>query len=381
MINIVNNNRKTHEKSLSEYATKESESVRRVDFTPGLLSNYVHDRGVILNTRAYTRYIDKTQVFFNVKNDHITHRVLHVQIVSHIARTIGNALKLNLDLIEAISIGHDIGHSAFGHAGEAFLSELCKERGIHSFKHNAQGYRFLDVIENKNCNLNLSLQVLDGVLNHDGENLKNGLKPNKGKDFTKLGDEYKEIIKGNKKHVPMTLEGCVVRISDVISYVGRDIDDAVAVGLIERSEVPSEITRALGNNHQSLINSLVQDVVLNSYDRESISFSDDVYNMLSELKDFNYNNIYLRKELENEKEKIGRMYKLLFDTYFDDLKEGNRKSTIYRDYLDLAWIDSNVDNISETVRDYIAGMTDGYMMRTFKKLTLPAEIETYRRVE
>jgi dGTPase len=188
----------------------------------------------ILHAHAYARYIDKTQVFYLVKNDHITHRVLHVQLVSKIARTIGRYLRLNEDLIEAISLGHDIGHAPFGHDGERYLSKLCEYYGIGSFQHNVQSVQFLDKVERKGMGWNLCLQTLDGILCHDGEVHDQMLQPEKQKTFDTLDRELAIKIKDPRSTLtPMTLEGCVVRMADTIAYIGRDIEDAIRLNLLK----------------------------------------------------------------------------------------------------------------------------------------------------
>ena len=207
----------------SSNATRNSQYVRKKqtkEEEPYIRPPFFRDADQIIHSKAYSRYIDKTQVFFLVDNDHITHRVLHVQLVSKIARTIGRALKLNEDLIEAISLGHDIGHVPYGHFGEKILSELCEKNGIGKFHHNVQSIQFLDVIEN--CDL--TLQVLDGILCHNGESHNKNLKPTGTLSWESFQSKI-EAIKGNEKKdpFPVTIEGCVVRIADTIAYLGRDL--------------------------------------------------------------------------------------------------------------------------------------------------------------
>ena len=184
-----------------------------------------------MHSKAHARYVDKTQVFFLVENDHITHRVLHVQLVSKIARTIGRALGLNEDLIEAISLGHDIGHVPYGHLGENFLSSLCKKNRIGPFKHNIQSVQFLDKIED--CDL--TIQVLDGILCHNGEVNNKSLKPKGTKSWTSFESKIKKIKLDDDGNVfPLTYEGCVVRFADNIAYLGRDLQDAFEVNLVPK---------------------------------------------------------------------------------------------------------------------------------------------------
>jgi dGTPase len=205
----------------SSQACVNSLGVRRRDeelLQKGYRQAFSIDVDRILYSHAYSRYIDKTQVFYLIKNDHITHRVLHVQLVSKIARTIGRFLGLNEDLIEAIALGHDIGHAPFGHDGERFLSELCEQHDIGFFQHNVQSVQFMEHVERKGKGWNLCLQTLDGILCHDGEIHEETLQPEKGKSFEILDNSL--ISKKNnpaKPLIPMTLEGCVVRMADTIS--------------------------------------------------------------------------------------------------------------------------------------------------------------------
>ena len=238
---------------------------RRQEELQGYRQAFVQDADRILHSKAYTRYIDKTQVFSLVDNDHITHRVLHVQIVSRIARTIGRFLGLNEDLIEAIALGHDIGHPPFGHEGEHILSKLCRENGLDSFQHNDQSVQFLDRYERKGKGWNLTLQVLDGILCHDGEVHNPKLAPQRDKDFAAFDSEV-----GHKTNdpmlqlLPMSLEGCVVRLCDTIAYIGRDIEDAIELDLIRREEIPRECSQVLGISNGTIVYTLVSDLVAHS---------------------------------------------------------------------------------------------------------------------
>jgi dGTPase len=210
---------------LSSAATRSEEGVRRSQETMvGYRQQFALDCDRILHSRAYIRYIDKTQVFSLVANDHITHRVLHVQLVARIARTIGRFLHLNEDLIEAIALGHDIGHPPFGHDGEKFLADLCQEHGLPRFQHNIQSVRFLDKIERKGKGWNLTLQVLDGILCHDGEVHSQALQPSQIQSFDEFDQNLStKVEKPGLPLMPGTLEGCVVRLADTVAYIGRDI--------------------------------------------------------------------------------------------------------------------------------------------------------------
>ncbi|MGD8663726.1 MAG: HD domain-containing protein, partial [Desulfobacterales bacterium] len=254
---------------LSPLATCNEDGVRRIP-DERLESDYRQAFSVdvdrILHSLAYARYIDKTQVFYLVKNDHITHRVLHVQLVSKIARTIGRFLNLNEDLIEAIALGHDIGHTPFGHDGEHFLSEICRDHGIGYFCHNLQSVQFLEKVERKGEGWNLCLQTLDGILSHDGEIHSEKLLPVAEKTFAAL-DRKITAKKNDPKTalLPMTLEGCLVRMADTISYIGRDIEDAIRLKLIHRSDLPRESVSLLGDTNGTIVFNLVTDIICNSH--------------------------------------------------------------------------------------------------------------------
>ena len=265
VINNVNRERWT----LSKHACRSNRGRRNFperEVTPdrkNVRPVFFHDTDRIIHSLAYSRYIDKTQVFYLFENDHVTHRVLHVQFVSKIARVIGRFLRLNEDLIEAIALGHDLGHVPYGHDGEKVLKTICNSEGIGTFCHNAQSVRFLTELENNGEGLNLSLQVLDGILCHNGELLSNEYSPHYDKNWEQFEEEYKEclLIEGYDKHIfPMTLEGCVVRVADVIAYVGRDIEDAVMVNLIRREDVPKAIADVFeGARNDKIINTLILD--------------------------------------------------------------------------------------------------------------------------
>ena len=263
--------------ALCPMATLSCEGTRRVAETR-LENDYRQPFSVdvdrILHSMAYTRYIDKTQVFYLTRNDHITHRVLHVQLVSKIARTIGRFLGLNEDLIEAIALGHDIGHTPFGHDGEQFLSDLCRSSNIGYFHHNLQSVQFLDRVERKGVGWNLCLQTLDGILCHDGEAHNRALSPVEGKTFQTLEKQMAEKkVDPDAKLLPMTLEGCVVRMADTISYIGRDIEDAIRLGYIARSDLPRESVAELGDTNGTIVYTLVTDIIENSSGRPWVSFS------------------------------------------------------------------------------------------------------------
>jgi dGTPase len=358
---------------LSRQAVRRKEESKAIE---GHRQSFSLDGDRILHSKAYSRYIDKTQVFYLIKHDHITHRVLHVQLVSKIARTIGRLLRLNEDLIEAIALGHDIGHAPFGHEGERFLSELSRNYGLGHFLHNIQGVRFLEKIERKGQGWNLTLQVLDGILCHDGELHEQTLKPDKTKDFQRLDQEIRSKEENPVQEVwPMTMEGCAVRMADTISYIGRDIEDAIRLRLIKRNEIPADCRAVLGDTNGTIVYTLVEDLVANSLEKPFICFSPEVGQALERLKAFNYDAIYKTETFWKQTRKIKLMFKLLFEKYMQDVETKNEQSDIYREFLaDMSPEYKEKTGEIEMVRDFIAGMTDEYFLAQCHKQLVPQQI-------
>jgi len=342
----------------------------------GHRQNYAVDSDRILHSLAYTRYIDKTQVFYLVDNDHITHRVLHVQLVSKISRTIGRFLGLNEDLIEAIALGHDIGHCPFGHDGETYLSEICQNHGIGAYQHNIQSVRFLERIERKGKGLNLTLQVLDGILCHDGELHTRALYPEPGKTFKLFDDQVRNKSADPKLSLlPMTLEGCVVRMADTISYIGRDIEDAIRLNLISRKQLPRQCVAELGDTNGTIVYNLVSNIISNSLERDAIAFSQPVSEALKELKEFNLKNIYLNPQIKPDQSGIKHLFQVLYDRYVSDLEKGEESSIIFSEYLnDMSA--AYVAGLSppKIARDFIAGMTDQFFLKQVPEDLRPKKI-------
>jgi dGTPase len=364
---------------LSAQATPSGAAVRRraeERLTWDYRQSFSVDADRILHSRAYARYIDKTQVFYLIRNDHITHRVLHVQLVSKIGRTIGRFLGLNEDLIEAIALGHDIGHTPFGHDGERFLSELCEAHGIGSFQHNLQSVHFLDRVERKGQGWNLCLQTLDGILCHDGEVHNQVLAPQRDKSF---GDLEREM--DHKRHhpeavlTPMTLEGCVVRMADTVSYIGRDIEDAIRLGLIARAELPAESTRVLGDSNGTIVFNLVTDILKNSFAQGHVAFSPEVSAALRGLKGFNLEHIYLNPRMKPHTGAIRDLFRLLFEQYLGDIETGRPDSAIcgFMSGMTPEYVAEHA--LAEIVRDFIAGMTDHYFINQCPEHLRPAYIQ------
>jgi dGTPase len=325
---------------------------------------YSLDADRIMHARAYARYIDKTQVFYLIRNDHITHRVLHVQLVSKIARTIGRFLELNEDLIEAIALGHDIGHTPFGHDGERFLSRLCSQAGIGHFLHNVQSLQFLDRVERKGQGWNLCLQTLDGILCHDGEIHNQVLAPVKNKDFDMLFEEIarKKADPDYPLH-PMTMEGCVVRMADTVAYIGRDLEDAIRLSVIKRADIPKDVVAVLGNTNGTIVYNLVTDIIRSSHGHGFIAFSAPISEALNKLKQFNMDRIYLNARIKQYADTIRMLFEMLFEKYLDDLNRQNRDSKLFSSFLaDMSEDYLGAHQPAEIVRDFIAGMTDRYFL-------------------
>ncbi len=364
-------------KILSPRACLSRDAIRRKDDGKAEADhrqNFAIDVDRILHSLVYTRYIDKTQVFYLIKHDHISHRVLHVQLVSRIARTIGRHLSLNNDLIEAISLGHDLGHPPFGHDGETYLSEVCQINGIGHFVHAVQSVEFLEWIERKGRGLNLSLQVLDGILGHDGEVDIGSLRPTSELSFSGLDEGIKEKIKDPEVNlVPMTHEGCVVRLADTISYVGRDIEDAIRLGLIRRSDLPEECVEILGDTNGTIVYSLVTDLIKSSLDKDFVAFSPEKATALANLKNFNRERIYFNEGAKTEREKIRNLFHKVFETLLHDFRAGREESPVFSEFL------KNMDqdylkgrDAAVIVRDFMAGMTDQYFLGMSREMLLPS---------
>jgi dGTPase len=359
-------------RNLSAMGTPNEQGVRRRReeiLERGYRQPFSVDTDRILHSLAYTRYIDKTQVFYLIENDHVTHRVLHVQLVSKIARTIGRFLGLNEDLIEAIALGHDIGHIPFGHDGERMLSDLCRSHGIGYFNHNVQSVQFLDRVERKGKGWNLCLQTLDGILCHDGEIHNQRLAPDPTKTFADLAAGIAaKTADPDTELVPMTLEGCVVRMTDTISYIGRDIEDAIRLGIIHRTDLPAECVKRLGDTNGTIVFTLVSDIIKCSHGKDYVTFSPEISDALRTLKNFNLEQIYMNPQIKKHLKTIRHLFEILYERCLVDLVQKKASSVIFTQFLSdmaLEYVDSH--RPEEIVRDFIAGMTDQYFLRQFPR--------------
>lgn len=344
------------------------------DYATLTRSAFARDIEKIINTPAYNRYIDKTQVFSFVKNDDISRRGLHVQLVSRIARGIGSLLGLNCELIEAIALGHDLGHSPFGHAGERFLSSCYHEQTGKYFNHNVHSVRVLDVLYPRN----ISLQTLDGVLCHNGEFEQQVLRLGDITSFEKLDEKVSACVE-DEQHIanlrPSTLEGCVVRVSDMIAYIGKDRQDALAMGVIDSLDCFK--SSIIGVDNARIINNLTVDIVNNSFGTDRIAMSEEVFADLKRAKRQNYEIIYLKEGMIDDTSNIvEEMFFELYHRLLEEAKAGNLDSPLYRHHvkqLERASRSFDVDaylnqDPNTVVVDFIASMTDSYFMSVYEHL-------------
>lgn len=290
-------------------------------------TKFQRDRDRIIHSKSFRRLKHKTQVFLAPEGDHYRTRLTHTLEVSQISRTIARALRLNEDLTEAISLGHDLGHTPFGHNGEKILNNITS----FGFQHNIQSLRVVDLLEKHKDmqGLNLTFEVRDGILNHRGEG------------------------------IPITLEGRIVKTADRIAYLNHDIDDAVRAGVIENDEIPENVLRTLGKSHGERINNMVLDMIENSRNKDDIMMSSKAKNAMDELRNFMFENIYLDDEAKGENYKAEKILKDLFYYYMDNPLE------IPQDSFNLK------EDREIRVKDYIAGMTDRYAIKKFKDIFMP----------
>lgn len=330
---------------------------------------YKRDVDRIVHSKAYSRYIDKTQVVYLVDNDHVTHRGQHVQLVSQFARGIGEILELNLDLIEAISLGHDVGHPPFGHEGEGYLSELTQEYNGCVFAHPWQSCRLFTFIEP----LNLGHLVYDGFLCHDGGLEESILKPRFGKTWDDHFEDLKhKLLDPEKTILPASLEGCLVKICDTMSYLGKDIEDAITLGILKREEVPKT---HLGATNRDILNTLQRDVIKESMGQDFIALSNESMDALKVIRAFNFERIYTHPRLKVESKKIKRAYRYLFEYFLKEKRAPADSSLIWSEFLhDKPKNYLEMTNDTQKVTDYIAGMTDHYFVRTLEKVLVPQRI-------
>lgn len=325
---------------LSEFAAKSKNSTRKIEEEPCDVRTYFQrDRDRILHSKAFRRLMHKTQVFISPEGDHYRTRLTHTLEVSQISRTIAKALMLNEDLTEAIALGHDLGHTPFGHAGEDSINRLLP----NGFRHNEQSVRVVEFIENKGRGLNLSNEVLDGILNH-----RTSCKPS-------------------------TLEGEIVRLSDKIAYINHDSDDAIRCKILTMSDFPKEVIDVLGEKTSDRIDTLIRSVIENSKGKNSIGLEPNVKNAMGTLRKFLFQNVYKKQLTAHEKYKIDNMIKQLFDYYLENKNEleGKIYIPVQKNFDDIT-----KDELLTVICDYVAGMTDRYVINKYSELFIP---ETFHK--
>ena len=364
---------------VSPYACKNGEVIRRFDRpsdTPKIYRQpFSKDADKILNSAFFNRYADKTQVFSFFRNDDLCRRALHVQLVSRIARNIGSVLGLNLDLIEAIAIGHDMGHTPFGHAGEHALHELYHARTGRCFRHNLHSVRVLDTI----IPYNISLQTLDGIVCHNGELPMAEYRPKPLSGFPEFDSRMQECIcdeNGDSKLIPATLEGCLVRICDMIAYLGKDRQDAVRAHLTV-SEADFSDT-AIGRTNAEVINNLEVNLIQNSYGKPYLMLDPVHFQAMKQLKDENYARIYKMEAVQKQvRESVVPMMEEMYAQIYQDAVSHNKSSCLYRHHIeavkekqlwypaDIPYDESDPDDLT---MDFIAAMTDDYFVDYYAEL-------------
>lgn len=328
----------------------------------------------ILYSKSYQRYVDKTQALSFFNNAHISKRSIHVQWVSRIARQIGKCLGLNTDLIEAAALGHDLGHAPYGHVGEKILDIILQNKGFGHFCHNANSVRNILFIERDGIGYNVSLQVLDAILCHNGEMLSKKYMPDYDKTIAQFWKEYNDCWyqkDTSKKIRPMTLEGCVVRVSDIISYIGKDIEDAIKVGLIKEDDLPRKATKVLGHNNKSMINRLIGDLVIHSYEKPYLSFSPEVFDALLTMMNFLSANVHHHPVLVKENAKLMRMINQLYDVYYEELTDVNNHDCKIKMFVNKMTPEYSKNDPALIVTDYLSMMTDSYVLNEYETIFLP----------
>ncbi|MBI5211880.1 MAG: deoxyguanosinetriphosphate triphosphohydrolase [Nitrospirae bacterium] len=320
--------------------SSKSKGRARPEKEDNLRTCFQRDRDRIIHSKAFRRLNHKTQVFLAPKGDHYRTRLTHVLEVSQIARTIARALRLNEDLTEAIALGHDLGHTPFGHAGEAILRELHPG----GFDHYKQSLRVVDFIEKNGQGLNLTKEVRDGIVKHS-----------KGKGL---------ILSDNPKDKPATLEGMVVRVSDIIAYVNHDLDDALRAEVIKKSDLPREIIKVIGEVYSTRIDVMVRDVIKASLEAgiKDIGMGEEMSITVYKLRDFLFERVYESERIKNEFNKAKGILKALYEYYLEHIDE------LVKDIPSEKRLDRH-----RMVCDFIAGMTDSFAFMTYERLFLPEQ--------
>ena len=351
---------------------------------PDLFRTEFHrDYTRVIHSRSFRRLRHKTQVFILAQNDHICTRLEHSLYVASVAVTIARALRLNEDLAAAIAVGHDLGHAPFGHKGEKCLNGLAAEHQVGRFSHELQSLRVVDLVDSApgkpHKGLNLTFAVRDGIVCHCGELFERTLAPNRAKLLADLS-----FVEAGKS-APATLEGCIVRWADKIAYLGRDLEDALTVGLLAREDVPTVVLDRLGSTNGAIIASLVSGIVANGIENDSISLGDGLHEAVIALKEFNYSRIYRTEAATQASAQIDRAMRALFECLVAELQKLDGDAAPLKDskvvclkvlgqFLEEDIKEWPKEQLPRIVLDYIAGMTDSFFTRSFEELFVPDSI-------
>ncbi|HDD35383.1 MAG TPA: deoxyguanosinetriphosphate triphosphohydrolase [Candidatus Desulfofervidus auxilii] len=324
---------------LSPYATISANSKGRLRPEPEcpLRTAFQRDRDRIIHCKAFRRLKHKTQVFLSPTGDHYRTRLTHTLEVAQIARTIARCLGLNEDLTEAIALGHDLGHTPFGHAGEEVLNEIVPG----GFAHNEQSLRIVDILEYNGKGLNLTYEVRDGILKHS-----------KGRG---------EIIPTSGENKAITLEGQIVRVADIIAYISHDIEDAIRASIIKENDIPLFCQRVLGKTHAKRINTMVLSLVTESLKQNKIAISEEILEAMFSLREFLFERVYFNPQVRRDFKKAKRIIKDLYFKFLEDEKL----------FIEIAKVDYPLKEKERVICDFIAGMTDRYALNLYKHLFLP----------
>jgi len=328
-MNVRENYEKIEQEILSPYASLSVFTKGRMadEEKCSIRTEYQRDRDRIIHSKSFRRLKHKTQVFISPEGDHYRTRLTHTLEVAQIARTIARGLSLNEDLTEAIALGHDLGHTPFGHMGEKVLNEIC----VCGFKHNEQSLRVVEKLENGK-GMNLTYEVRDGILNHCGDNTAS------------------------------TLEGIIVKHADRIAYINHDIDDAIRADIIKNGDIPEDCMKALGDSHSKRINTMITDIIISSLHKDSIYMSSEIKDATNKLRGFMFDRVYIGSKAKTEENKA----KYVVSTLFNHFEESRNEMPV--EFIDRL----EHDGIERVVCDYIAGMTDVYAVNIFMKLFIPS---------
>jgi dGTPase len=344
-LNLIDRLLAREEATLSEWGFRSRDSAgRRIAEPPcPVRTAFQRDRDRIIHSKAFRRLKHKTQVFLAPEGDHFRTRLTHTLEVTQIARTIGRALGLNEDLIEAIGLGHDLGHTPFGHAGEKVLDNWCRDHGMsEGFQHHIQSLRVVEVLENEGRGLNLTREVLDGIVKH-----------------TKGPSDYSLTVDSDD---PLHWEGRVVKISDRIAYVNHDLQDALEAGLLKSVDVPGGFIDILGSTNRERIASMVMDIIATSIQQKTLALSPGMAKAINDFKDFLFERVYNHKAVRAHDDSIRRCLTAILDTMMEE-------RPVYLKYM-RDWVESE-DERRRRLVDYVAGMTDRYAIGVAQELLLP----------